>query len=225
MKKISIYQLTSNSTEARINSVIMSKLKKYYNISFTSIPNDEKERAFIKEVDIIIFDNVNTVTTADISMLHSLNENIKAIFIGEKLTEQKEIKLLNKNIDVIINAHMSDKYIVASLRTVLRGCTSKFRKNNIHKFFGIKIDVIERITTVNEKFVPMTNMEFKFIKYFIDGKEKEKKLILKEIWSADEDPTRIISQYRHRINKKIHPYKITKNNDFYKLIGRVANFV
>ncbi len=119
--------------------------------------------------------------------------------------KKKSIKLLNKHIDYLCEATFGDDYIIGLLKTILKRKSDKYFVETMDYFKNIKVDSILREVYISNELVETSNKEFKLIRYLVRNNEnfKTKIEVFKNIWGYEEDTSRILDQYLHRIKKKI----------------------
>ena len=204
-KTIQIYQVRNK--EKRIHSSIFERIGKLYRIELHKINVDELHEIKNKRIHIIIFDSieVDEIKYTDIEPLQSNNKHLYTVVVLKDLNEKKSIKLFDKHVDYLCEGNLSDNYIIGLLKTILKRKSDKYFVETMEYFKNIKVDSILREVYVSGKLVETSNKEFKLIKYLVRNNEDFKKNsdVFKIIWGYEEDTSRILDQYLHRIKKKI----------------------
>ncbi|TCG11101.1 winged helix-turn-helix domain-containing protein [Mycoplasma todarodis] len=204
-KTIQIYQVRNK--EKRIQNDIFEKIGKLYRIELHKINIDELHEINDKRVHILIFDSIEVeeIKYTNIEPLQNNNKHLYTMVVLRGMTEKKAIKLFDKHIDYLCEGNLSDGYIIGLLKTILKRKSEKYFVETMDYFKNIKVDSILREVYISDKLVETSNKEFKLIKYLVRNHEDFKKKIdvFKSIWGYEEDTSRILDQYLHRIKKKI----------------------
>ena len=204
-KKIQIYIVTNSKT--RINSEILTSIKVFFDIEVFIIKLKEFSSISEKKVHLIIFDNIDVdeISYNIIDQIQLNNKYLYTTLITSKYTQKNITKIYNSNIDYVFNEKFDDKYFIAKLKTILKRKSSKYIVSTDLEFKNIKIDILLREVLVDSKYINVTNKEYKIIKLLITNNNVflKKEFIFKKIWNYEEDTTRLVDQYLHRIKKKL----------------------
>ncbi len=160
-----------------------------------------------RAIPLVIFDNVdNKLITLDIISSH-LSTIPFFVYVNDKYTDGMVEDLFKKSFDYII-----DKKLIKSneLAIALENSFNRYfqTENKIESisFDDFKIDTFERKVWKGEEEIRLTDIEFRMLMLFVKNPEEvlSIKRIFKDIWGIDDDDTsRIVTQYVHRLKSKI----------------------
>lgn len=205
MNKLNIIHVVDK--EVKISKDIFETMAKSFEISYsevninnvTSIINEEK-------IHIVLFDNVD-YHQISLDLTNALKEkfsHIHLVAISKRENELNEMRIYHRRIDNIWEASYSSEYH----RTVFRGLLTRMSKryiiNKQVQFGDITIDRVLREVKFKDKFIDLTGKEYKIFHELVSrqGKGISKEELFKKVWGFDEDKTRTLDQYLHRIKKK-----------------------
>ncbi|CAM9096380.1 winged helix-turn-helix domain-containing protein [Mycoplasma marinum] len=203
--KIQIYQI--RESHKRIRGEIFTELKKNYRIELHKITIEEIDEIINKKVHLLIFDSIDPkiIDSKIIDAIQANNKHLYTMFVGEKITEEIATNLFINNIDYICEGSFKNEYILSLLKSILKRKSKKYFIESVIKYKNIKIDSICHEIFIGSKLVETSKKEFKLIRFLVENNEDflTKAEIFKSIWGYDEDVSRTLDQYLHRIKKKI----------------------
>ena len=207
-KSIQIFHIT-NYNHSRLNESIFQKLALFYKIEIKAIAFDNvKQISKEDKAHMLIFDNVKPeeINYAEIDPIIQKNPGIHLLLVYKALSKQRQTLCYEKHIDYIINGSFDDKYISTYLKNILRRRSSKYFANEIYiNFKNLKLDNLMGEIYIDNVLIETTKKEFKIIRELLNNKEGfiSKKELFNKVWKYEEDSSRILDQYIHRLRKKI----------------------
>ncbi len=161
-----------------------------------------------KQIPIVIFDNVrNESINSEVVKMHLNQSSCFFVYIKSNLTEAVMNDVLDKNFDLIIDErHVTPKTTAYWLRNVLNRISYYTKKPEIIQSDDIKVNLPERKVWKSGEEIRLTDIEFRMLTLFVKNPNQvlSIKFIFKEIWGIDDDDTsRIVTQYIHRLKAKI----------------------
>ncbi len=158
-------------------------------------------------IPLVIFDNVDNKLIAHENISSNLNSIPFFIYANDKYNDGMVEDLYKKSFDYII-----DKKLIKSKELAI-GLMNSFNRhfqteNKIESiaFDDFKIDTYERKVWKGNEEIRLTDIEFRMLMLFVKNPEEvlSIKRIFKDIWGIDDDDTsRIVTQYVHRLKTKI----------------------
>lgn len=161
-----------------------------------------------KQIPIVIFDSVrNELIHSEIIKAHLSKSSCFFIYVKKGLNETIMNDVLDKHFDLIIDEdHISPKTASLWLRNVLNRISYYTRKPEVIQSDDIKVNLPERKVWKGGEEIRLTDIEFRMLTLFVRNPNQvlSIKFIFKEIWGIDDDDTsRIVTQYIHRLKTKI----------------------
>lgn len=206
-QKIQIYVVEKEKNFSRLNSNIWEKIGKYFEIDVFSIDLEEVKNIADKKVHLIIYENTPTkeISYADIDEVQSHNKSLHTAIITENTDVKNLTEIYENHIDYVFHSNYDDKYFIAKLKTILKRKSSKYQHELFYEFKGIYVDRLLSEIKINNKIVDTTKKEYKLIKMLVKNHDifLSKKEIFSTIWGYDDDTTRVLDQYLHRVKKII----------------------
>ena len=190
----------------RIKSSIINKIKKYFEIELHKIKIAQLKDFVDKKVHMIIFDNipVKDISYATVEQILSNNKHLHTVVCYEIDNHKQMTRFYDNHIDYVIKNKYDDKLIISIFNTILKRKSSKYLLETSLIFKNLELDRFLGELKIDGKLVDTTNKEFKILKYLMsqnDFVSKEK--LFTDIWGYEEDTSRVLPQYIHRIKKKI----------------------
>ncbi len=160
-----------------------------------------------KIIPLVIYDNVDheLITTNTISS--HLNTIHLFVYVNDKYSDGMIEDLFKKSFDYII-----DKKLIKAKELALAFTNSFNRyfqvenKIELIVFDDFKINTFQRKVWKGDSEIKLTDFEFRMLMLFVKNPEEvlSIKRIFKDIWGInDEDTSRIVTQYVHRLKSKI----------------------
>lgn len=218
MNKINVIHVTDKDNKSSLDNTIFQTMAKSFEMVFkqiditdlSSIVNDEK-------IHVVMFDNIDyhDISLDITNLLKDKFAHIHLVLITEREDEQKQMRIYNKRIDHIWEASYSSDYFRTVFRALLTRMSRKYIIAREIKFEDIIVNHVIREVKIGEHFIDFTDKEYKIFYELIlkEGSYIEKETLFKKIWKFEEDTTRILDQYLHRIKKKIEPFDYTIEYD------------
>lgn len=206
-KKLQIYVVEGEAQ--RITPEIWHRLEKYFGIEVYKIKLDELIDIANKKVHLIIFDNVSSKQIS-YSTIDKIQQNNQSLYTGI-VTEQTDMKNLTRvydnHIDYVFTSGYDDDYFVAKFKTILKRTSPKYMIDVSIEYKDITVDRLMNEIKINNVIVDTTRKEYQLIKKLVKNHDKflTKAELFKQIWGYDEDTSRVLDQYLHRIKKILAP--------------------
>lgn len=205
MKKIQIYIISNG--EERISNNIWEKVKFYFNIEIHRVTQSDLLELIDKKVHMIIFDNllIKNIMYSLIDKIQKNNKHLYTAYIGNNLSQNDLTKIYDNHIDYTFVSEYDDKYFISKLKTILKRTNDKYLNDVDLSFKNITVYRALGEIKVDDSIVDTSKKEYKLIKLLIENQDKfiSKHNILKNIWGYEEDTSRVVDQYLHKIKKKI----------------------
>ncbi|WKX02454.1 response regulator transcription factor [Candidatus Mycoplasma mahonii] len=213
-KKIKFYIIKSSKI-SRINMDIISEIKKQYLLDIHMDEFENIDEVIKNKPHIILFDGLfeKKLQTELVQRIHESKSNARILISQKNISEKNEVRLFQKNVDYVFNSNYGDQYFIHKIRSILRRYSSSYYLEQEISFENLIINLISKVVSDDGQTINLTNTEFKLLTFMIDGKPYLQKTIINEVWKYDEDTTKLVSQYVHRLNKKLINYKILRNSN------------
>ncbi len=158
-------------------------------------------------IPLVIFDNVdNKLIALDIISSH-LNSIPFFVYANDKYHDGMIEDLFKKSFDYIIDKKLiKSNELALGLINSFNRCFQTENKTESIAFDDFKIDTYERKVWKGTEEIRLTDIEFRMLMLFVKNPEEvlSIKRIFKDIWGIDDDDTsRIVTQYVHRLKTKI----------------------
>ena len=212
IESIQIYWITNGKKS--ISTSVFTGLEKYFSMSINKLDLSKLDEVIGKKCHILIFDNID-IKDIDYSVIASVKEKNKSmhtLFAAKEVDEKHAIKIYNKHFDYILMSSYGNAYARAKLRNVLNRKSSKYIFDNIVFNFGeLEVNRAEReIKKSDGSIINFTKIEYKITSYLIRNKDRfvPKDELFQKVWGYDEDTTRLLDQYLHRVKKKLDGFAV-----------------
>lgn len=205
--KIQIYHV--NKAKPRFNKSIFAEIAKHYDIEVHKISLDQVKDIASKKVHLVIFDNIDPkdikYSELDPIQANPINKHLHTAVAYAKLPMEKITLIYEKHIDYFFESSYDDYYMIAKTLTILKRKSSKYAFDTTISFKNIKVDKLLREVYVDGKIVDTTRKEYLIIEYLVAHSKDytNKDVLFKNIWGYEEDTTKVLNQYLHRIKTKI----------------------
>lgn len=202
--KLQIIQVFNKNI--RIKSSIINEIKKYFDIELHKIKITDLESFISKKVHVIIFDNIplENISYATVEQILTNNNHLHTVVCSQLENFKQMTRVYDNHIDYVIKNEYDDKLIIAIFNTILKRKSSKYLLETSLAFKNLELDMFLGELKVDNKLVDTTNKEFKILKYLMSNdKYVSKNQLFQAVWGYEEDTSRILPQYIHRIKKKI----------------------
>ncbi len=168
----------------------------------------ENLKELSKKIPLMIFDDVDSdLISSDDFESRSQNPSQYFIYINNKINDKSAEDVITKGFDLIIDeSYTKPRLFTIWLMNVYHKISFKSTIEDEIKFDDIVIKTQERKLWSNGEEIRLTDIEFRMLMLFIRNKNQilSIKRIFKEIWGIDdEDTSRIVTQYIHRLKTKI----------------------
>ena len=210
-----MYKIGLVEDELDLNRLIKSYLEKegYEVVTFTKGADvlsfiDENNETQLWILDIMLEDDITGYDI--IKKIKEKNEEIPVIFSSARDENIDKIMGLELGSDDYIAKPYSPKELVLRVKNILKRVYSKdFHKI---KYNDYDINTIERTVSLNDERIPLTNLEFELLMYFLNNKNKPltRDMILNEVWDSDYfGSDRVVDDSIRRLRKKMPNLNIT----------------
>lgn len=218
MNKISVIHVIDKKFKPTLDEAIFNTMTKSFEMTFKQIDISNIDAIVTEEkIHVVVFDCVDyhDISLDLTNLLKDKFAHIHLVLITSREDEQKQMRIYNKRIDHIWEANYSADYFRTVFRALLTRMSRKYVISREIRFKDIIINHVIREIKIGTHFIEFTNKEYKIFYELIinEGKFIEKDFLFKKIWKFEEDTTRILDQYLHRIKKKIEPFNYTIEYD------------
>lgn len=204
-KKIQVYIVNGN--KSRLTKNIWNRIEHYFEIQEHYINLEDVIKVADKKVHLIIFDNVSSknISYAAIDAVQQNNHSLHTMIITEETSQKNLTRIYENHIDYISISDYDDDYHVAKLKTIFKRKSPKYQIDINIEFKDITVDRLLSEIKVKDALVDTTKKEYAIIKFLVKNNERfvSKEEIFKKVWGYDEDTSRVLDQYLHRIKKVI----------------------
>lgn len=207
MNKIQIYHV--NESNPRFTKKIFDDISKIYDIEVHKIPLSKLKDIADKKVHIVLFDNIDPekikYSELDPIQANPINKHLHTALAYEKLTMERITLIYEKHIDYLFESQYDDYYINAKFLTILKRKSSKYAIETAYVLKNIKVDTLLREVYVDGKIIDTTRKEYSVIEYLVKHNKDyvTKEELFKYVWGHEEDTTKVLNQYLHRIKAKL----------------------
>lgn len=218
MNKISVIHVTDKKSSPSIDETIFQTMSKSFEMSLKHLDISNVDQMLEEEkIHVVMFDNIDyhDISLDLTNFLKDKFAHIHIVLITTREDEQKQMRIYNKRIDHIWESTYSSDYFRTIFRALLTRMSRKYVIAREIKYRDITVNHVIREVKIGKHFVDFTDREYKIFYELIlnEGGYIEKEWLFKKIWKFDEDTTRLLDQYLHRIKKKIEPLDYTIEYD------------
>lgn len=204
-KKIQVFIINGN--KPRLTPEIWKRIEKYFEVEEHNIELEDVSNIANKKVHLIIYDNIpsKSISYAAIDTVQQNNHNLHTMVITDETDQKNLTRIYENHIDYISIGNYDDDYHVAKLKTIFKRKSAKYQLDIHIVFKDITVDRLLSEIKVKDQLVDTTRKEYAIIKFLVRNHDKfvTKEEIFKKIWGYDEDTSRVLDQYLHRIKKII----------------------
>lgn len=141
-----------------------------------------------------------------IKQIRSISD-VPIIVVSARIQEGDKVKALDLGADDYITKPFGTGELLARIRTSLRHHNAGSESGSLpYEYNGLKIDFASHITTIHDKLIHLTPVEYKIISYLAQnsGKVMTHSTIMKQVWGPyiDED-TKILRVNMANIRRKL----------------------